>query len=226
MRIDGTPTSITVKTLNGDVTNPSVAVEGLKVCADAASGKNRWLKIAKAFSLDELQVDAEGIATPEKIAKWEYLDDILHKISQLSDVEVCLLIRANCSKALEPNKIIPSRNDGPYAFRTIPGWCVSGPVQKVVDLQGNLSCHRVSVTEIGSNKIANHHFAIKKSVEDMGIKQILQNIYLHEFTKPQIKTGISLSEFKNDISIEDQKSLKVMKENKVLVNGHIRFHFL
>ena len=49
MRIDGTPTSITVKTLNGDVTNPSVAVEGLKVCADAASGKNRWLKIPKAF---------------------------------------------------------------------------------------------------------------------------------------------------------------------------------
>ena len=38
---DGTPTSITIKTLNGDVTNTSVAVEGLKVCAAAASGKNR-----------------------------------------------------------------------------------------------------------------------------------------------------------------------------------------
>ena len=115
-------------------------------------------------SQDELQVDAKDIATPEKIAKWEYLDEILHEISQSSDVEIGLLIGANCSKALEPNKIIPSRNDGPYAFRTIPGWCVSGPVQKVVDLQGNLSCHRVSVTEIGSNKIANHHFVIEKSV--------------------------------------------------------------
>ena len=226
MRIDGTPTSITVKTLNGDVINPSVAVEGLKVCADAASGKNRWLKIPKAFSLDELQVDAEGIATPEKIAKWEYLDDILHKISQSSDVEICLLTGANCSKALDPNKIIPRRNDGPYAFRTILGWCVFGPVQKVVDLQGNLSCHRVSVTETGSNKIANHHFAIEKSVEDMGIKQMLLKIYLHEFTKPQLKNGISLFDFKNGISIEDQKFLKVMKENTVLVNGHIRFHFL
>ena len=43
---------------------------------------------------------------------------------------------------------------------------------KDIDLEQNLSCHRVSVTEIGSNKIANHHFVIGKSVEDMGIKDI------------------------------------------------------
>ena len=64
MGIDGTP--ITIKTMNDNVTNTSVAVEGLKVCAAAASGKNRWVKIPKAFSRDELQVDAEDIATPEK----------------------------------------------------------------------------------------------------------------------------------------------------------------
>ena len=208
---DGTPTSITIKTLNGDVTNTSVAVEGLKVCAAAASGKNRWVKIPKAFSWDELQVDAKDIATPEKIAKWEYLDEILHEISQSSDVEIGLLIGANCSKALEPNKIIPSRNGRLYAFRSILGWCVVGPVHKEVDLEQNLSCHKVSVTEIGSSKIANHLFVIQKSVEDMGIKQTLQKICLHEFTKPQLKDDISLSGFKNDISIEDQKFLKVMR---------------
>ena len=135
--IDGTPASITIKMLNGDVTNGSVAVEGLKVCGAAASGKNRWVKIPKAFWY--FQVDAEDIATPEKIAKWEYLDEILHEISQSSDVEIGLLIGANCSKALEPNKIIPSRNGKPYAFRTILGWCVVGPVQKEVDLERNLS---------------------------------------------------------------------------------------
>ena len=91
---------------------------------------------------------------------------------------------------------------------------------KDIDLEQNLSCHRVSVTEIGSNKIANHHFVIEKSVEDMGIKQMLQKIYLHEFTEPQLKDDKCLSEFKNGISIEDQRFLKVMKENTVLVNGH------
>ena len=78
MGINGTPTSISIKTLNGDVSNTSVAVEGLKVCAAPASGKNGWVKIPKAFSWDELQVDGEDIATPEKLAKWEYLNKILH----------------------------------------------------------------------------------------------------------------------------------------------------
>ena len=141
-----------------------------------------------------------------------------------------MLIGANCSKALEPNKIIPSRNGGPYAFKTILGWCVVGPLQKEVDLGLNLSCHRVSVIKTGSNKIPNHHFVIEKSVEDMGIKQMLKKIYLHEFTESQLKDDISLCEFKNGISIEDQKFLKVMKEN-TLVNKFwsmviIRFHFL
>ena len=49
---------------------------------------------------------------------------------------------------------------------------------------------------------------------------MLQKIYLHEFTEPQLKNDITLSEFKNGISIEDQKFLKVMKENTVLVNSH------
>ena len=123
-------------------------------------------------------------------------------------MEIGLLIRANCSKALEPNKIIPSRNSGSYAFRTI------------LDLERDVSCHRVSVTETGSNKIVNHHFVIEELVENMGIKQMLQKLYLHEFTEPQLKDDISLSKFKNNISIEDQKFLKMMKENTVLVNGH------
>ena len=139
----------------------SVAVDGLKVCAAAASVKNRWVKILKGFSQDELRVDAEDFAIPEKKARWEYLDETLKEISQSSDVEIGLLIEANCSKALEPNKIIPSRNCRSYAFRTILGWCAVGPVQKEVDLERNISCHRVSVTEIGSNKIVNHHFLIE-----------------------------------------------------------------
>ena len=52
-------------------------------------------------------------------------------------------------------------------------------MQKEVDLEQNLSCHRVSLTEIGSNKNANHHFVIEKSVEYMSIKQMLQKIYIN-----------------------------------------------
>ena len=70
--VGGTLISITIKTLDGNVTNSSVGVEGLKVCAVAASGNNRWIK-TKKFSQDELQVDVEDIATPKTLPKWEYL---------------------------------------------------------------------------------------------------------------------------------------------------------
>ena len=49
-----------------NVTSASVVVEGLNVCGAAASGEKRWVKIPTAFSRDELQVDAEDIATTRK----------------------------------------------------------------------------------------------------------------------------------------------------------------
>ena len=126
-----------------------------------------------------------------------------YEISQSFDVKIGLLIGGNCSNALEPNRIIPSRNGRSYDFRTILGWCVVGPVQNDTELEPNISCLRVSVAKTGSNKIANHHFVIEKSVDHMGVKQMLQNIYLHEFTEPQIKDCMNLYESRNGISIVD-----------------------
>ena len=51
----------------------------------------------KVFSWDELQVDAKTLL--------EYLNEILQEISQSFDVKIGLLIEANCSSALEPNRI-------------------------------------------------------------------------------------------------------------------------
>ena len=40
--------------------------------------------------------------------------------------EVSLLIGANCVRALEPREVISSQNGGPYAFKTLLGWCIAG----------------------------------------------------------------------------------------------------
>ena len=39
-------------------------------------------------------------------------------IKDNQNIKVELLIGANCARALEPIKVIPSRNDGPYAMKT------------------------------------------------------------------------------------------------------------
>ena len=49
---------------------------------------------------------------------------------------------------------------------------------------------------------------------------MLQNICPHEFTEPWLKDDKNLSEFRNGISNEDQKFLKVTKKNTVLFNDH------
>ena len=50
--------------------------------------------------------------------KCDYLKPISREITQQDDIEIGMLIGANCIKTLKPLEIIFSRNDGPYAYRT------------------------------------------------------------------------------------------------------------
>ena len=60
--------------------------------------------------------------------KWNYLEGIANEIFPNTDISVGLLIGVNCGEALEPKEVISSRENGPYAVRTIIGWCVVGPI--------------------------------------------------------------------------------------------------
>ena len=68
-----------------------------------------------------------------------------------------MLIGANCIKALEPLKIIPSKDGGPYAYQTILGWCIVGPIQNVGH-QNPLKCNRVAVKDASTGKIIKASF--------------------------------------------------------------------
>ena len=68
-----------------------------------------------------LPVDKEEIARAARISKRGYLKPESNEIVQEEGMVVGLLIGANCMKALEPMKIIPSKEDGPYAQKTFLG---------------------------------------------------------------------------------------------------------
>ena len=64
--LNGQKTSITIKTVNGEVNNKTTLVEGLKV----SSSKNEysgWIELPKAFTKRYLPVDQDEIATPLKL---------------------------------------------------------------------------------------------------------------------------------------------------------------
>ena len=82
---------------------------------------------------EEILLHKEEIATPSKIKKWKHLSSITNEIEQRNDVQVGLLIGANCMKVLEPRKII--HWGGPYAYKTRLGWCVVGPINCIRKLE-------------------------------------------------------------------------------------------
>ena len=196
MKIGGRATAISIKTLNGENTFQSHAVDGLQVFSTSAKFKKVWLSHSTTYTQNQLPVDTNEVATPKKLEKWKYLEAILGEISEKDDIKLDLLIGANCVKALESIKIISSKAQGPYAYKTMLGWCVVGPVGVNKAYLNEMKCNNIYVHEANSIKRANHHFALKGPVRETGIATMLRKMYETEFTEPQLQPSTSSSKFK------------------------------
>ena len=108
MQTSGRKTTLNLKTLNGERSESTTAIEGLQV-AGSKDG-SAWIKLTRVYTRKHLPVDKKDVATPDKIEEWDYLKTISSEITQTDDVEVGLLIGVNCMKALEPLKKIASNN--------------------------------------------------------------------------------------------------------------------
>ena len=58
----------------------------------------------------------------------------------MDNIEVGMLIGANCMKALEPMEIISSRNGELYAYRIKLGWCIVGRITTIRN-DRSAKCH-------------------------------------------------------------------------------------
>ena len=97
---------------------------------------------------------------PSQIAKWKYLEQIKAELNLNPNVKIRLLIGANCSRALEPEMVIHSEVDGPYAFRTVLGWCIVRPISQK-------KCYRTAVIQAGTANLARHYFDTKVKCRKM-----------------------------------------------------------
>ena len=158
------------------------------------------------YARRSLPVDKEEIATSARISRWEYLRPISTETVQDEDV-VGLLIGANCMKALEPIKIIPSKGDGPYAYKTLLEWCIEGPIINT-EAERSISCHRVAVKDAISSKLAPHHFRAEKSIKDISLEEMFEMMYCNYFNKPGATVADSITNSVSEISFEDRKLLE------------------
>ena len=161
LKAESVQTAIKIKTLNGEESQETEAVSGLKVAK--SSGKRMWIDLPVTYMKEDLPVDDEDVATPEKIRKWKYLERIAGEITQGQGISIGLLIGGNCSKALEPLEVIPSEQGGPYAFKTLLRWCIVGAIGETT-FATTVACSRISVQDKLSKNVAPHFFARETEV--------------------------------------------------------------
>ena len=168
--IQGEEISLTVKTLNCSSCEPTTVVKELEVRGFQHSASDSWNLLPVTYSRVSLPIDKEEIPTPVKIKNWSHLQGIAGQPSVLSSLKVDLLIGSNCPKLIEPLTVIPSCEDGSFAFRTRLGWCIAGPSEKSLPSSSSVSCHRASIN-------TNSCIVKKQQIEDTGLQTLIRKLY-------------------------------------------------
>ena len=78
-------------------------------------------------------------------------------------IEVTLVIGTNCVKALEPHELIVIKNGGPYALKTLLGWCIVGPMYSG-NKSEKLSCNRIMVKSVVVGLSSNDYFTESEKI--------------------------------------------------------------
>ena len=65
------------------------------------------------------------------------------------------------------------------------GWYVVNPVK--AQSHDTVSCNPIAVIKADSGKRADYHFEIEKGCEDIGVKEILKEMYLTDFSEACLK---------------------------------------
>ena len=173
MKVEGKSRTVTIKTLNGDWKHSSLAVDDLEV-ANIEGKQADWITLSRMFSQDDLPVASDEVVTPENIQKCKYLHRITPEMKIDRNLDVKWLIGANCLKVMEPQEVISSQGDSPYAFKMKLGSCVVGPISDG-RYQKRLYCNRIIVEDHATGKIATHHF------EEDGISDRLKKLCPADF---------------------------------------------
>ena len=85
-------------------------------------------------------------------------------------------------KALDPLKIVLSKNGGLNAYKAKRGWYIVGPIQNAghqISLKGN----KIVVKDVSVGKLARHHFLIENAGKDIIIEQMFEQMYYNNFNE-------------------------------------------
>ena len=205
---------VKVKTINGAMDHHINCLNGLVV---ESLDKGARIPLPKTYIKESLPVDHNEIISVKTIEQFSYLQRVAKEIqhyptlAEQNEIPISLIIGSNCPKAVEPIECIPSRDSGPFAYRSGLGWCAAGPTQNRQDTH-DISCHRMKVTDVSTGGNVQHEFTIKNDLQDTSITEQLVEMYTHDFNEN--------SSEKKSLSVEDKRFLEIMQNGEKMVGNH------
>ena len=198
LNLNGISTTITIKTLNKETSEPSSAVNGLVAQPYFEVDGCKNVTLPKLFSRKNLPTEPGEIPTRCSLAKYTYLEDLLQYVPvNSSKLQFGILIGVNCVRALEPLEVVNSEGNGPYAYKTRLGWCITGP--KSCRQNGTINCRRTSITS--STKI-----------KEESLKDMMMQMYQHDFNESD--------QHQPSLSVEDRRFIRIMDTDAKLQDSH------
>ena len=190
LNIRGKRTNILLRTMGQEKTVSSHIVTGLEV---SELHGNTFTALPEFYTQKAMPVTKHNIPNQSDISKWPYLQNI--KLPTI-DADIGLLIGTNAPKVMEPQQVINSQGEGPYAVKTLLGWVVNGPLRGGgLKAKNTVSVNRISVVDLHDLLITQYNTDfVEKSYED-----------------------------KKEMSIEDKQFLKIVEDSATMVDGHYSF---
>lgn len=121
-----TPKVTTLNTLNHTSTTKTQEVTGLKV-RGYGNTCTYLVKLPTMLTAEKrMAINRKHIPTTDAVSKWTHLQGVAKNLPPLLNVDVELLIGANCNAAHTPLEVVASTPEEPHAKRTVLGWSVTG----------------------------------------------------------------------------------------------------
>ena len=224
--VKGINTRVSIKTLTGTTSEDSCLVDGF-VVSDFA-GKCT-ISLPKLYTRHNLPISRDEIPTKNDVDRWDHLKSIKKGILEADpEAPIALLIGVSCPAALRPLEVIAEKNNGPYAQRTALGWSIIGPISSSDQRANTVKCNRIAVIDSSTQKIPHFHIGIEESFQDIGLSNILEDMYKQDFNEPSIKEIKKLHnrqakfelQKETSNSKEDEIFLDKMKNEVKYIDGH------
>ena len=185
-----------------------------KITGLSVRGINETIDIPlpRTYTRNVIPARSSQIPIPETARKWPHLKEIASHLMPLdNDIEVGLLIGANCARAIKPHKVILGNDDDPYAKKTALGWGIIGVVERTsqddstIDVAGDILCNRIVAHEVKTtSERRTCHFAVKTHVKEIISPLQVERMFTLDFNDKGTE--------EKSLSFEDRRFLKTAKE--------------